>query len=129
MTILAVAGVVIVNEQILLALRNTGVWAPPGGKVEPGETLSEALRREMWEETSLLVTPYAVATVVELRAPDRDYLIFDFLCTAENLGSLQAGSDAQAICWASISRPDALSLAPGVHTMLEMLRKRLELSG
>ncbi len=42
--------------QILLVKHaDTGLWAAPGGAIEPGETPADAAVREMWEETGLLV--------------------------------------------------------------------------
>ncbi|CAN5249194.1 NUDIX domain-containing protein [soil metagenome] len=40
-----------------------GVWVAPGGSVEPNESPSDAVVRETWEETRLLVEPVRVAGV------------------------------------------------------------------
>ena len=49
-----VAGVMIQNNKILCGKRGKGFfeskWEFPGGKIEPGETITEALRREIKEE-------------------------------------------------------------------------------
>ena len=46
------------SERVLLTQRrDTGLWCLPGGIVEPGETVSEAVTRETREETGLVVTP------------------------------------------------------------------------
>ncbi len=53
-----VYGIAIHHEQILLLPnRLNGQWEFPGGGVEPGELLPQALRREFQEETGLLVRP------------------------------------------------------------------------
>lgn len=60
-----VAGALIQYEDALLLLRRArdfrgvnaglGLWEPPGGTVEPGEKIEEALRREVREETGIVV--------------------------------------------------------------------------
>ena len=48
------AGGIVIREGKVLALRRwNGVWLPPKGHVDPGETLAEAARREVREETGL----------------------------------------------------------------------------
>lgn len=45
------------RERLLLHRRHVGEgWAPISGHVEPGESLSDALHREVWEETGLTVS-------------------------------------------------------------------------
>ena len=52
-----VGAVVVVDDRLLLIRRGTagrqGEWSVPGGRVEPGETLAEAVVRELAEETGL----------------------------------------------------------------------------
>ena len=57
----AIAIIINCEQQILLARRqahqsHSGKWEFPGGKVEPGETVEQALQREIKEELALTVT-------------------------------------------------------------------------
>jgi ADP-ribose pyrophosphatase YjhB (NUDIX family) len=62
---LAVSAAIIRDGRILLARRARGpalgVWTLPGGVVEAGETLTEALIREVAEETGMTIEPVALA--------------------------------------------------------------------
>ncbi|MCS7077527.1 MAG: NUDIX domain-containing protein [Bacteroidia bacterium] len=65
-----VCGIHIQDKKILLvkhrALQEEGFfWAPPGGGLQFGETLSEALKREFLEETGLIVTVSSLIAVTE----------------------------------------------------------------
>ena len=53
----AVAGVVIHNNSVLLVKKSNleDIWSFPGGAIEIGETLHEALMREILEETSIII--------------------------------------------------------------------------
>jgi 8-oxo-dGTP diphosphatase len=48
---------------------NPGRWEPPGGKVEPGELLDEALRREVFEETNLQIVVRRLLGAIEFELP------------------------------------------------------------
>lgn len=47
-------------------------WGLPGGKVEPFETLQQAVRREIFEETGLQIERMSLLCVVDQIAPDRN---------------------------------------------------------
>jgi len=103
-----VGGVVVHDDKVLLIRRGKeplrGRWVVPGGTVELGETLEEALVREMKEETDLVVTPLELLIVFdriqrEAGAVSYHYVIVDYLCRYEG-GDARAGSDAEALAWA-----------------------------
>ena len=62
---LAVSAAIIRDGRVLIARRakgaSTGVWTMPGGVVEAGETLHEAVIREISEETGIAIEPVALA--------------------------------------------------------------------
>jgi ADP-ribose pyrophosphatase YjhB (NUDIX family) len=104
-----VGGVVVRDGRALLIRRGKeplyGRWTVPGGTVELGESLEEALVREMEEETGLRVEPLALLTVFdrierEGRRVVRHYVIVDYLCRWRS-GEARAGSDALDVAWAS----------------------------
>jgi 8-oxo-dGTP diphosphatase len=110
---IGVGGVVVVDGRALLARRAKppllGRWSIPGGTVELGETLEEALVREMAEETGLEVEPLEVLTVFDRIQREGGevvfhYVIVDYLCRHLS-GSARAGSDAAEVSWAG---PDEL---------------------
>ncbi len=102
--IVGVGGIIFRGEQVLLVKRGKepglGQWSIPGGVVRPGETLKEAVVREVLEETHLKVEVLALVKVLEriFRDPDGrvayHYVLVDFLCRSLD-GALQPDSDAQ----------------------------------
>lgn len=73
---LAVSAVIVRDRQFLLVRRARppaeGLFTLPGGKVEAGETLTQAIRREAHEETGLTIEPRALAGYREVIARDGD---------------------------------------------------------
>jgi len=127
-----VGGVVVRDGRVLLIRRGKppllGRWMIPGGTVELGETLVEALVREMAEETGLHVEPGQILTVAD--RIDRDggrvthhFVIIDYLCRWI-AGEAQAGSDAQEIAWVQEADLSAYELTPkALEVVLDAFRR------
>lgn len=108
-----VGAVVVHDGRVLLVRRGKeplrGRWVVPGGTVEAGETLQEALVREVREETGLTVRPGEVVFVFDriLREEGEvryHYVIVDYLCEYVS-GTPRPGSDAEEV---ALVPPDAL---------------------
>jgi ADP-ribose pyrophosphatase YjhB (NUDIX family) len=73
---LAVSAAIIRDGRVLVTQRargpGIGIWSMPGGVVEAGETLTEALLREIREETALTIEPVALAGYREVVVRDGD---------------------------------------------------------
>lgn len=120
-------GAVLIHQGRVLLIRRgkeplRGRWVVPGGTVELGETLEEALVREMAEETGLVVRPERVLTVFDRieRAGDRvtyHYVIVDYLCRLVS-GTARAGSDAEAVAWAAETELGPYNLPPKAEEVI-----------
>ena len=105
--VVGVGGVVVRDGRALLVRRGKpplyGRWVVPGGTVELGETLEEALVRELREETGLDVEPVEVLAVFDRIERDAagvayHYVIVDYLCRWLS-GEAAAASDALDVAW------------------------------
>jgi 8-oxo-dGTP diphosphatase len=121
----AVGGIARWNQSILLIRRGqppeAGRWSVPGGRVEMGETLVEALEREMWEETGLTVDCGRFVGWVELMGPGWHYIVLDFevaLRDPDMAGTAVCGGDAVAVRWVPLSDIDGLDLVSGLRHFL-----------
>lgn len=116
-------GVVVRDGSILLILRgqapSKGRWSLPGGRLEWGETLVEAVRREVREETGLDVEVGTLAGMVErIYPPEFHYVILDYFATVSG-GHLRPGGDVNDARWVPLAEVAALPLA---DRLLEALR-------
>ena len=99
------------DGQILLANRSDvpgkGAWALPGGLVELGETMEQAIVRETKEETALVITKpkfHGLSEIIEkdtFHAISRHYVLGVFAAVASH-GNAIAGDDARAVSWFNI---------------------------
>jgi len=74
-----------------------GLWEFPGGKLEPGETIESALRRELMEETGINVTSARPLIRVHHDYPDRRVLLD--VWRVERFTGTAAGHEGQPIRW------------------------------
>lgn len=120
--------------RVLLVQRGSrpakGLWSIPGGKVRRGETLAEAVRREMLEETGMrvsagrLVAVYERLPEPECEGSERHFVVLDYLCDAVG-GRLRAGDDAAKADWFALEDLAHLPLTPGAE---EVIRKGLRMA-
>jgi 8-oxo-dGTP pyrophosphatase MutT (NUDIX family) len=116
-------GAAIFRGDRLLLLRRVpefpGAWELPGGSVEEGERLEEALRREIREETGLparIGRPFAASTFEADGQEGRRITVVavEFLCTvtSEREPKLSA-AEHDAYAWVSRQELDRYRLVPG----------------
>jgi 8-oxo-dGTP diphosphatase len=118
--LVGVGAVIAEQNRVLLIRRGTapllGEWSLPGGVLECGETLREAVAREAREETGLVVQTGEMLGVYERLIRDDEgrvryhYVLIDFLCRPVS-GGLNAGSDAADVRWFTRDELPALNLA------------------
>jgi mutator protein MutT len=121
-------GAVLIHEGRVLLIRRgkeplRGRWVVPGGTVELGETLEQALVREVLEETGLVVKPREVVAVFDRIQRDVDrvayhYVIVDYLCDYVS-GEARAASDAEAV---ALVAPEDLPTYDLPEKALEVVR-------
>jgi ADP-ribose pyrophosphatase YjhB (NUDIX family) len=95
-----VTGVVIEDGRILLLNQDTDSgrsWSLPGGKLEDGETLAEALIREMKEETGLDVEPGRLLYVCDNLPAKVVHMTFEARRTSGTVGDIRSDTDTTPI--------------------------------
>jgi len=122
----AVGAVVVHDACLLLVLRGRGVavgkWSLPGGRVEFGETLADAVVREVREETGITVDVDGLAGWVERTGRDPEpyhFVILDFFCRPTIVSAPAARDDAVDARWVPVGEVAAYDLADG---LLDFLR-------
>jgi 8-oxo-dGTP diphosphatase len=118
----AVGAVVVDRDRLLLIRRGRGpgqgTWSIPGGRVEWGETLAEAVVRELREETALEGVCERFLGWAERMSDDQHAVILDFVVTVLVGDDPVAGDDAAEAAWIPLSDVATLRLADGLAEFL-----------
>ena len=109
-------GAVVVRDGKALVIKRAheprkGEWSLPGGLLELGESLQDAARREIKEETSLdIEVGPVIETFDRVHRDDQGkiryhFVIVDFVCWV-NGGEAVPGSDAEGVAWVTADEID-----------------------
>ena len=134
---IGVGVVVLKGEDVLLIRRGReprkGQWSLPGGLQETGETVFEAARREVAEETAITIGAPQVVDVIDSIQRDGDgkvlyhYTLIDLVAPWQ-AGTPQAGDDAMHAEWIDPRRLAAIEMWPETHRVIGVGRTLLDRS-
>ncbi len=123
-----VGALILEGDRILLVERAReplkGWWSLPGGVLEPGELLRDAVIREVREETGLVIEPIEMMEIYERIMRDEEgrveyhYVLMDFLCRVIG-GNLAAADDACGAQWFARGELAALRITEGTLPVIE----------
>lgn len=129
--IIGVGAVIIDGGRVLLVRRDTeplrGEWSVPGGMLELGEKLRDGVRREVLEETGLVVEPGEVLEVFDSIFADVQgrteyhYVLIDYLCRPIS-GESRPGTDVSDVRWVSENDLPGMRLRDSIE---QVVRKGL----
>ena len=126
-TIRVVAAVIRDGEKIFATMRGygdfKGLWEFPGGKIEPGETSQEALKREIREELASEVSVGELIDTVEFDYPTFHLSMDCFWCEVVS-GELVL-KEAEAARWLTKEELDSVPWLPADQLLLAQIRPEL----
>ncbi len=116
-------GAIAIDDDALLMVRRShgpgrGLWSIPGGRVEFGETLAEAVVREVAEETGLTVVCDRFVGFTEVIDDPHHAVVLGFEAVLMDETALAPGADASAAEWVPIHAVCERPLVPGLAEFL-----------
>jgi len=97
-----------------------GLWEFPGGKVEAGETVTEALKRELREELGIGVTHCAPLIQIPFAYPDKRVLLDVWCVTA--FDGIPVGLEGQPLRWVTRDELDPADFPPANRPIIAALQ-------
>jgi len=131
--VVGVGAVVLDGERVLLIRRGhaplKGQWSLPGGGVEVGETLEQAVAREVLEETGMAIEVGPIVEVLDRISRDADgrvehhFVLVDFVARATG-GLLQSATDAEDAAWVALADLARYEVAPVTISVIQKAASR-----
>ena len=126
--LVGVGAIILRRNRIVMAQRGKeplkGWWSLPGGALETGESLKDAVCREVLEETGLEVRPLGVFEIFErimrdaADVPEYHYVLIDFMCRITG-GSMRPGDDVCRVEWVARKELPGLQITEGTLDVIE----------
>lgn len=112
------------DSRVLIARRKPGgvlggFWEFPGGKCEPGETLEDCVRRELFEELAMHVRPVVSFAPIHYQYPDRLVCLHSFLCIHDSGEPQMLACDR--IAWVEPTHLRNFNFPPANHQLIEQV--------
>ena len=119
-------GVILREQQILLALRSSkqhqgGKWEFPGGKVEAGESVQQALSRELHEEVAIDVTHSQAFMQIEHAYPEKTVLLDIYLVSG--FTGEPHGREGQPLRWVTIAELSNIDFPDANQPIVERIQQ------
>ena len=130
--IVSAAACVFQGDRVLLVKRtqqpSQGLWSVPGGAIELGETIHDAVRRELREECNIEIEVHRILNVVDLVVPDESqqikfHYVVIYLLARYVSGEAHPASDASDLRWATLQELDTLGMNAVVRKNMQQAFK------
>jgi len=121
----AVAAIVNKNNEVLISQRAVashqgGLWEFPGGKLEPGETVQQALQRESREE--LGISPDSFRPLIKVTHHYTDKSVLLDVWHVDSYSGVPTGLEGQAVRWQAITELNATEFPQADIAIIQSLQ-------
>lgn len=118
------------TQRILIAQRpagkhQAGKWEFPGGKLEPSETVQQALVRELYEELGIRVNADALSKLIEIRHEYSERSVLLEVWQTQQFDGQPIGREGQALQWCEISKLGQLEFPEANRAIIQVLQSSI----
>lgn len=128
-TLQVAVGVLVDNKRVLVSQRIAGThladyWEFPGGKIEAGESLEDALKREFYEELDIRISVITPLMEINYQYPEKEVLLK--ICRIGEYAGDVRGMQGQAVKWCGWAELEKLDFPPANSPILDYVRKEIQ---